>query len=432
MEQPPSSTLSGFTPETLPENENQGTAQGKIELLFRFWGGSGRAAETGEPGGASHHPGVLALIEDAVASKRGVFVSSQEYLYISRLRRPADALVVSRQVQLGLEGFRARHGSGPVAVSIAIDASGSERTNGVEAKEPAGQNSPGQDARAQGQEPPHDLVTLLKLSKPAQILLTHDLCQQMTAIKGLPLKSFPARFGVYEYLWTAEEKLDLLQSEPQLTLAALPVKEKTGAGNTLAGAVGAATATTAATKAFEARMPASPAAFAEPEPAKVGLPRKYLLGGAGLAAIVVLAAIGIHTEMKPASGAPQNPAPVQAAPATNPAPAAGPPAQPASTAPTAGAAVVKTHTPPPKPAAAKPAAATPAPTQEAKAPEAPAAECNLSGNIPQYVGLAEQARGRGDYANAVRIFREVLACDPNNAAAREGLAKAMQAQQQPQ
>jgi Flp pilus assembly protein TadD len=45
------------------------------------------------------------------------------------------------------------------------------------------------------------------------------------------------------------------------------------------------------------------------------------------------------------------------------------------------------------------------------------------------VTLAEQDRGRGDYANAIRIFREVLACDPNNAAARSGLDKTLSAQQ---
>lgn len=418
MDQPPSSTLSGFTPEALTDKN----PQGKIEMVFRFWGGNGRSAETGEGGSTNqlgsqmgHHPGVLALIEDAVASKRGVFVSTQEYLYISRLKRPADALVVSRQVQLGLEGFRARHGSGPVSVSIAIDAGGGEGAHGVEAA---------------GQEPPHDLVTLLKLSKPAQILLTHDLCQQVTGIRGLPLRSFPARFGVYEYLWTAEEKLDLLQSEPQLTLAALPMapaKEKTGAGNTMVGAAASAT------KAFEA--PGAPAAAAvEPAAQKKGLPRLYIFGGTGLAAVVVLAAIGIHMAQKPAANPAQGPA-QSPAPAPIAAPVASPPAQPAAQvpAPVAAPAVAKPHAPPNR-TAAKPVA-TPAPTptsaQDGKTPAAPSADCALGGQIPQYVGLGEQARGRGDYANAIRIFREVLACDPNNAAAKEGLAKAMQAQQQP-
>ena len=60
----------------------------------------------------------------------------------------------------------------------------------------------------------------------------------------------------------------------------------------------------------------------------------------------------------------------------------------------------------------------------------PSADCTLGSDTSRYVSLAEQARGRADYANAIRIFREVLACDPNNAVAREGLEKATQAQQQ--
>jgi hypothetical protein len=53
------------------------------------------------------------------------------------------------------------------------------------------------------------------------MLLTHDMFRQISNISRVPLKSFPGRFGVYEYLWTAEDKLDLLDSEPQLTFSVL-------------------------------------------------------------------------------------------------------------------------------------------------------------------------------------------------------------------
>jgi hypothetical protein len=419
MDQQPSSTLTGIAVEPNPD----AAAQGKVEMVFRFWGASGRSAEgsAGE-GVGRHHPGVLALIEDAVASKRGVFLSAQEYLYISRLKRPADALVVSRQVLLGLEGFRARHGSGPVEVSIAIHAGANDATGSAKGIDDG------------SQEPPHDLVTLLKLSKPAQILLTHEMCQQVTAIKGLPTRSFPARFGVYEYLWTAEEKLDLRQSEPQLTLAALPAapvaapaaaKEKSGtvsAGGT--------------TKAFEA--PATPAGTTEEAPAKAAPPKMLIYGGAGLVAVIALAAIGIHLAHRPAASA----VPEQGTPAaiTAPAPAIVPAvATPAPTPAVVQAPAVKPAqhaTPAPSHAVAKPEVAKPVVNQpvqqEVKTPAAPSAECTLGADTGRYVGLGEQARGRGDYASAVRIFREVLACDPNNAGAKEGLAKALQGQQQSQ
>ncbi|HVU47609.1 MAG TPA: hypothetical protein VHD85_15870, partial [Terracidiphilus sp.] len=67
--------------------------------------------------------------------------------------------------------------------------------------------------------------------------------------------------------------------------------------------------------------------------------------------------------------------------------------------------------------------------QKPAPPPAPAANCILGANPDRYVALAEQARGRGDYANAIRIFREVLDCDPGNAAAREGLDKAQRGAQ---
>jgi hypothetical protein len=421
MDQQPSSTLTGIAAEPNPDT----AAQGKVEMLFRFWGANVRSAEgsAGE-GVARHHPGVLALIEDAVASKRGAFHSAQEYLYISRLKRPADALVVSRQVLLGLEGFRARHGSGPVEVSIAINAGrgASGKATAAKGTDEGTQGAPHGDPPSI--DPPHDLVTLLKLSKPAQILLTHELCQQVTAIKGLPMRSFPARFGVYEYLWTGEEKLDLRQSEPQLTLAALPAPPAAAlaAGKDKNGAVGAG----GGTKAFEA--PAAAAATAEETPSRTVPPKMLIYGGAGLVAVIALAAIGIHLAHRPvASAVPVQetpaaiaaPAPVVASPAPQPVVVQAPAAKPA-----------QHGTPAPSHAVVKPV--NQPVQQEVKAPAAPSADCTLGADTGRYVGLGEQARGRGDYANAVRIFREVLACDPNNAGAKEGLQKSLQGQQQSQ
>ena len=390
-------------------------------MLFRFWGQGAKSTDARADEGASpHHPGVLALIEDAVASKRGVFCSAQDQLYVCGLKQPADALVVSRQVQLGLQGFRGANAAGPVAVSIAIDASGVA----IEAKPDAdkgGDPASPDSCASQSAEPPHDLVTLLKLSKPAQVLLTHDLCQQLAAIKGLPLKSFPGRFGVYEYLWTGEEKLDLLQSEPQLTLAALPAAKDRAA-------------------------PAADMRTAEPAPSRtdmvtekrralrvVWLQSPRVLIGAAAAAVVLAAAIviGLHSARRPPSGA----APIQtpqSSPAQTSTPAAvTPPAPVQSPTPepvekphgTASRQANKTVTH--QAAQADEKRATPA---KGTAPE-PAANCTLGANPERFVVLAEQDRGRGDYANAIRIFREVLNCDPDNAAAREGLDKATRGEQ---
>jgi len=403
-------------------------------MVFRFWGAGARGAEAAEGGTFSYNPGVLALIEDAVSAKRGIFLSTRDPIYVSGLKQPADALVVSRRVQLGLEGFRARRGNAPVAVSVAIDAGMGEPSPKAEDPSP----SPGATAAfaSAAQEPPHDLVTLLKLSKPAQILLTHDLCQQVAGIKGLPLKSFPGRFGVYEYLWTSEERLDLLQSEPQLTLTAIPIpaaqppaKAKTGSFPPPASG--------GATKAFD--LPQSSAATALPtEPAAQKpaylKPQVLGLGGAGLAALIAAIVFAIHLAHGPAS-APAPPKAAASAAVSNPSPVpANPPApipQPAAQAP----AQKPPAAPMAKKAVPKSASAGPAIQMQTKAPQLPAQsqpapECALAMDATRLVGLGEQYRGRGDYANAIRIFREVLACDPNNAGAKAGLDKATQAQQE--
>ena len=413
-------------------------------MVFRFWGAGAKGAEAAGEHAPVHNPGVLALIEDAVASRQGVFVAGQDRLHVSGLAQPADALVVSRQVQLGLQGFRSRHGNGPVAVSIAIDAGRGDRTAAQpkqDLDEPAVSASSPPASAQPAQQPSHDLVTLLKLSKPAQILLTHDLCRQVTEIKGLPLKSFPGRFGVYEYLWTAEEKLDLLQSEPQLTLAALPA---------------AATTTSIPAKTANSQpVPAgSPPAAVDQLRASAGMaqpsrpalqsrippPRLLLFGAAGLAAVGAAIAVAVHLAHGPAPSPVPSPAPTRiAAPAARPQPlpAANPPV-PAATQP---AASVPLAIPVGKPRAvstpkhAAKQAPVIAPAVQEKPPSvqaAPPPACAQAMDATRLVALGEQSRGRGDYANAIRVFREVLACDPNNAAAREGLDKATRGQEQNQ
>lgn len=405
-------------------------------MVFRFWGPNARHAEPC----TANHPGVLALIEDAVHAKRGVVLTARDQLHASGLKQPADALVISRQVQLGVQGFRTRHAGAPIAISIAIDAGSAHAPQTPSAQE----ESPADDVQAAAPsangnvEPPHELVTLLKLSKPAQILLTHDLCQQMTDLQGLPLKSFSGRFGVYEYLWTAEDKLDLLQSEPQWTLTALPAQTVTGsypAANQKSDNVTARTTT----KAFD--LPKSPDAMVQEAKGPFHSPRVLALAGVGIAALGAVIAIGIHLAHRSAAAPSSVAAPVSSAPvlptATTP---AIPPATRSISAPVS-APIAKPHAANASHGASKPNSSKPAAAAEEKpaaepipaqaSVQAPAQQgCAQEMQPARLLALGEQYRGRGDYANAIRIFREVLACDPNNAQAREGLDKAAQGQRQ--
>lgn len=432
MDAQSSSTLSGFSPGfRSAKNPNA-----EIEMVFRFWGAAAKGALPASEYAPASDPGVLALIQDTVASKRGVFLAARDQLYVAGLQRPSDALVISRQIQLGLQGFRGRHGNGPVAVSIAIDSGAIDSGSGDRpaAATESGDSPASTTALHRDPEPPHDLITLLKLSKPAQILLTHDLCQQMAGTKGLPLKPFPGRFGVYEYLWTSQEKLDLLQSEPQLTLAALPTAQTPKPATT--GETGQPTAAGGRTKSFD--LPKSPdgmvqegqGPFQQPGiwGSRVLAPRTLIFAALGVAAIGAAIAVGVHMAHRPVAGS---------APAAVAAPAQVMPANasPAPAAPIQSGAVRRV--PITKPHAGSTSghevrqSTNQAPSAAEQTPVAATASgCAQGMDAGRLVRLGEQARGRGDYANAVRIFREVLACNPNDVAAREGLDKATRGAEQ--
>jgi hypothetical protein len=428
------STPPGPVSELLPD----AAPAARVEMIFRLWAPAKDPESRGPGQRAAQHAGVLALIEDIVASKRGVFHATDDPLFVSGLTRPTDALVIARQIQLGIQGFRGRTGAYPVAVSIAIDAgaNGASTAQAEKSAEDRVANPGGASSVPSGKapEPSHDLLTLLKLARPAQILVTHDAWQRVANLKGLPLKSFPGRFGVYEYLWTAEEKLDLIQSEPQLTLAVLPAALPTPSGSTPAKDMPTpAIPAASAPETPEAEAPKT--STEDDESAVFRLPRPAWVAGLSVAAagVIALAALGIghvFSSRAAKSNPPtsiqqpsQSPAATPNPPGNSTATPAPPAASPASSRKTPAASQAKTA----KPKPCKPAVAV----QENPAPPpAPSPQCTFAGDTARLATLAEQYRERGNYANAERIFRQVLACDPSNAAAREGLNRTLEGEQQ--
>lgn len=410
----------------------------KVEIVIRVWAPAQHEHESNpHEYNRLHHPGVLALIEDVIAPKRGVLVANEDRLHISGLEQPADALLVSRQIQTCMQGFRRHHGAATVALSIAMDA----RVQGKPTSPPGA--DAGTVADHSSSEPSYDLVTLLKLSKPAQILATHDLCQRIHDMKGLPLKSFPARFGVFEYLWTAEDKLELLQSEPQLTLAALPATPhperapKSAVPSTPAAPISSRAAT----------LPEEPSSPEDQDKATLlGLPRSVFIPAVAVLAVAIIAFLGIRavyhspaaspiaqTASQPSGTRTSTPetstTSASQTPGSQPSASQSPAsATPTGTAPTPSSSTSPTssNNAPAVPTTSKPAATAPAHKASArdKHDSSTSAACNLSDDPSRLIRLAQQYRSRGDYKNAVRIFRQVLACEPNDAAAREGLARA--------
>lgn len=407
-------------------------------MVFRFWASSSsEAREAPAQYGSAMHPGVLALIEDAAAAKQGILVAAEDQVVVSGLQEPADALVVSRQIQHGMQGFRGKAGTAPVAVSIVIDFN--KRPTVLEIKEPNsvvdgqeyGRSS--SEKRRHAPEVSHELMTLLAIAKPAQILITHDLLQQIAAIKGLALKSFPGRFGVYEYMWTAEDKLDLLQSEPQLTLAAFP-SAPPAAGATMEPKEARSHVSAAEVAREVSGEHKSGAKFTWQWPESVRRPRPLLLGGIGAAAIVLISVVCFFS-FRGHPSQPVNAGPPAAAPAHSPGTGNSPPQAPASPSAASAPAPAKStapavSSPDAKNARQKPGPQPPVVAKAKPAPPPPSQPCALPGEVGKYASLAERKREQGDYRSAVRIFRQVLDCDPNNTQARDGLNRAIQAEEQ--
>jgi hypothetical protein len=397
-------------------------------MLLRLWVANSRDSESSQTENWTPQPGILALVEDVVASKNGVVLTAQDQIYVSGFQRPTDALVASRQVQIGVQGFRRAHPGVPLALSIAIDATAPNRALTGAAEDAA-------------VEPPHELVSLLRISKPAQILLTHDLFQLIANSAGVPLKPFPSRFGVQEYIWTAEDQLDVLKSEPQLTLAVLPAVSNAKSG---------------ATEITRQEPKPSPTETGVPVPATLGRstrqsqvdgpnrwgamlrsPRVLVMAGIPLIVASVLVIVGIQIARSPGREPAKPTAPVSAqsqppaAVHTSPAPVVTQPQPPpVSSQPVSSPSPRVSSAPQPKPPRPK-KEPRPAETTTAVVPPPLPAYCQNGSYVANLANLAEQSRLQGKFAEAERRFRDVLACDPHNAAALSGLQRARIAQGEP-
>ena len=423
------SVISSASPTRGPDFSEAVDASLKIDMLVRPWTSSQRDFNASDTGESNLQPGLLALIEDVVAARRATLLLVKDLIYISGFQQPAEAAVAARQIQTAVQGFRRRHSATPVAVSIAIDASRSSSENG---------DATSSDAA----EPSHELISLLRISKPAQILMTHDALQQLSGSAGLPLKPFPGRFGVQEYFWTSEDQLEVLKSEPQLTLAII-TRETTVP-------VSAPLPADAVSATFSAPEPPihlgrstrfSELALASRGASLLRSPRVW--GMVGVPVVVVALIVGFIVSRGPSHPPAASSRPSISGNAPRVVPATSPASVPSDS----------TATTPPAPKVPGKTMSRPSPTQAAAAnggppsksktqsrpavtapaaasvvPPAQTAPCLERGDPAALYSLAEQNRLRGDYSDAERNFRDLLDCAPNYPQARDGLERTLQAE----
>ena len=349
-----------------------------------------------------------ALVKDILMSRLEIEadVGPQEYVHAQGFTDLGKALAASRALQLAFEGFRSAVPSGRANISLVLDSFGTGPS--VEQKD------------------------LLDSAKPSQVLITQAFYKKIAHCQPLALRSFPPRAGVYEFLWTSEERLDELQAQAEFmpTLVSEPAQ---------ADATVITPRDVPVTAVFEPPRRDLERPFTLQRLSGLAhrvlatvRPHQRVIAMTGAAAILIaicyLVIAHIHTgNRSKLVVAPSSP------PVTRPVVQPAPP-QPKSQ-PSIASGPVSPPTPPPTPP--KPAVETRPTTNPAAgaSDQAPVLkqgsrvhECSIAGLIPNYLSLAETNRIRGQYDAAIREYNEVLGCEPNNREAQDGLRRTKEAE----
>jgi hypothetical protein len=383
------------------------TAKDRFELVIRL-----QQSRGSQPSDAGLRLRAQALLKDILMSRLEVEaeINAHEYVHTQGFDDLGRALAASRALQVAFEGFRTVVPAARANVSVVLDSSAPDEAV-------SGQSSLSVEQR-----------DLLDFAKPSQVLITQAFYDRIAHYQPA-LRSFPLRAGIYEFLWTSEQRLDELQAEAEFmpTLIQPPT----------------------ATDAFDETVvvpvikPAAEPRWKAPDPAPVPLPileiddprparwlstPKILALGSVAAVFLVIAYLVYAGVLGKSTKQVAENSPVVQQPAVPP-PQAPPPAQPdsnprvtsTSTVPKEKAAV-PTPPKPPKPSP-EPDRGLSAQTTPSKA--ARGRNCSIDdGEIPSYLNLAERYRNSGKYDSAVRNYNLVLGCQPGNRQAQAGLRTA--------
>ncbi len=286
---------------------------------------------------------------------------------------------------------------------------------------------------------------MLDSAKPSQVLITQAFYDRIAHYQPA-LRSSPLRAGIYEFLWTSEQRLDELQAEAEFMPTL--IQPTLSAVETVTVPPVKLPVTPPLKAAVEPRwkepepepervwVPPPQLEADEPEPAKWLSTAKIL---AICSAVAMLVAVGYLVNLRvlgnrtkpvvPASGQVEQ-APV--APTPEP-----PPAAPANTNTSAGPKTDIGQPPAtPPPASVKPPKVPP-PTRDAATSSPQTAPkqttkprgCSIEiDEIPSYLSLADSYRNRGKYDRAILEYNAILSCQPSNRQARDGLRNAQDAE----
>jgi hypothetical protein len=382
-----SPVLSAATPK--PSGPRGNPPSSEARLSIRLWTPTGDAPPA--PALWEQESPAVCLVLDLIAASEGVLVNGKEEVLTASFPSFPAAILTARRLQWAMQGFCPAEP--PQAASLAVLL--------YDALTPAEADS-------------------LQQAASGQILLTEAASKFLENLPGLLLQPATTE-GLRELLWRDPEGKTARSLEDEIL-----AQRGVGQDGQDESSLPAKTALVAASGSenLDADSPHDTS--------------RWLLGGVALAALAVAFTVTLYYFHSPAASKDQKhtayqpaPPPValasqsQASQTNEPAPATQAPAPP-----------VTQH----KQSTSKPAmngskdVARP-PVQEVEKPSAvktqlpptPAPRGNCDLDPSQYAGQIDQARknlGRGRYADAQRQFGAVLACDPNNPNAREGLERA--------
>jgi hypothetical protein len=364
----------------------------------------------------------VCLTLDLIAASEGAVVARQGGDLAAAFPSLPSAIQAARRLQWAFQGFSEDENAHAASLAILI-------------------HSP-EDVPSQtvGGNVLH-LPEQIEQAAPGQILLTEKASHPFEKLPGFALQAASGD-GLRELLWRGPESQSNRSFDEEILTQLLEQQGSQTPPSELSAGPDAVLAATAGTENQDKR----------PSPPVRGKSRR-LIGGLLLAALLLAAAAVLYlfreklhpvrVQLNPAPV--QTQAPVQApaaaqSPIASPPAAGGSPSAPAETANPANPASTETPAPAktsknrqkgaikPSETRAKETTKTPLPLKAVEPPPAQRGKCDLEPS--QYSGQIDQAMrnlARGKYADAERQFSAVLACDPGNGRAKEGLERARMA-----
>jgi hypothetical protein len=415
----------GISPEQgPPPTENSSPANRPTRLAIRIWTPTRLTSRWSSDGP------LIYLITDLICAGSGSPVETSDSVLIAQFEHSGQAYRTAKRLQWALFEFCQRRPDECLGAAAIL----------YDAMDPASR-----------QEGPRQLSTLLQRTRPAQILATTTVSDQLQEMPGLQLRSLTSmqvsrgewQGGAQEVLWTKASSLEQIQErlkeiaraaiqnqeltarEEPAPQRAMPVFEQPTVDFSNAGGYRAAP-----TIVSEER-PSAPIESAPPEPIPDLLEpddegsgsRTLWLSLAAVVAVAVLALLLLPRlrNKQAVTNAPaplpvsQQPVSQQEAPTSKPEPVVSAPEQ------------EPVATPSPKPVG------EPKPPIRHAQPELPTTRSQpkklaeyggmSEKDIPMLLRMAEKEAGAGNYEDARRKFDTVLHLDPSNTEAKMGLKK---------